>query len=200
MAQAVLSPINKNIEVGKVKEANGDDIEHALASAHDAFEAWSKTTVQHRASLLEAVADMLEKHRNELMYLAMLEAGKTLSDAIGEVREAVDFCRYYAKLGCKQLSEPTEFSGYTGETNKLQLHARGIIVCISPWNFPLAIFIGQITAALVTGNTIIAKPAEQTPLIAGLAIRLLHAAGIPGEVLHLLPGKGEVVGHALVSG
>jgi RHH-type proline utilization regulon transcriptional repressor/proline dehydrogenase/delta 1-pyrroline-5-carboxylate dehydrogenase len=128
-----------------------------------------------------------------------LEAGKTWSDAISEVREAIDFCRYYATQATKLLSEPIALRGYTGETNVLSLHPRGTILCISPWNFPLAIFTGQIVAALVTGNCVIAKPAEQTPLIAFHAIQWMREAGFPIGVIQLLPGSGATVGAALVA-
>ena len=128
-----------------------------------------------------------------------MEAGKTWSDAIGEVREAVDFCRYYAAQATKLLSQPTHLRGYTGETNTLTLHPRGTILCISPWNFPLAIFTGQIVAALITGNCVIAKPAEQTPLIAFHAIQWMREAGFPAGVIQLVTGSGSKVGAALVA-
>ncbi len=155
--------------------------------------------MSRRAACLKQAADLFEKHHDEFITLAVREAGKTLADAISEVREAVDFCRYYAMLAVKQMSKPQVLKGYTGEYNHLELHGRGVTVCISPWNFPLAIFTGQVAAALVTGNPVIAKPAEQTPLIAGLAVRLFHAAGIPGDVLQLLPGPGGVVGAKLTA-
>lgn len=130
--------------------------------------------------------------------MACLEAGKTLNDAVAEVREAVDFCRYYAREA-ERIMQPISFHGYTGETNVLSLSGRGTILCISPWNFPLAIFTGQVAAALVTGNCVIAKPAEQTPLIAQFAVQLMIKAGFPNAVVQLLAGPGEVVGAALVS-
>src|SRR5262249_52944178 len=127
------------------------------------------------------------------------EAGKTLPDAVAEVREAIDFLRYYATRARTDFAQPESLPGPTGERNQLALHGRGVFVCISPWNFPLAIFTGQVAAALAAGNGVVAKPAEQTPLIAMAAVRLLHQAGAPGDVLHLLPGDGEKVGAPLVA-
>ena len=140
----------------------------------------------------------MEAHRPELMALAVREAGKTIADALGEVREAVDFCRYYAARARADFTQPNRLNGPTGETNDVSLHGRGVFVCISPWNFPLAIFTGQVTAALAAGNAVIAKPAEQTPLIAAHAVRLLHQAGVPAGALNLLPGRGSVIGQTLV--
>lgn len=197
-ATDVFSPTDQQLKIGKVHEAGSEDIEHALTAANKANVSWDALPATKRAEYLENTADLLEKHRDELMALAILEAGKTLPDAISELREAVDFCRYYAVQAREHFAEPLVMPGYTGESNQVSLHGRGTMVCISPWNFPLAIFIGQITACLAAGNTVIAKPAEQTPLIAGLAVRLLHAAGIPGDVLHLLPGRGDIIGKALV--
>ena len=141
----------------------------------------------------------MEEHTVEALVLASLEAGKTLSDGIAEVREAVDFCRYYAVEAKKLMGQPMSLKGYTGETNELSLHPRGTLVCISPWNFPLAIFTGQVVASLVTGNCVIAKPAEQTTLIAAFAVKLMHEAGFPKDVIQLLPGRGETIGAALVN-
>ncbi|HEX3918393.1 MAG TPA: L-glutamate gamma-semialdehyde dehydrogenase, partial [Caulobacteraceae bacterium] len=134
-----------------------------------------------------------------LMAIAVREAGKTLPDAVAEVREAADFCRYYAALAERQFGAPETLRGPVGETNQLSLHGRGVFACISPWNFPLAIFTGQIAAALAAGNAVLAKPAEQTPLIAAAAVRLFHAAGLDPNLLHLLPGDGATVGQALVA-
>ena len=145
------------------------------------------------------MADALEQHRDRLIALAVREAGKTGTDAVSEVREAADFCRYYALLAGRQFAGSTILKGPVGETNALELHGRGVFACISPWNFPLAIFTGQIAAALAAGNAVVAKPAEQTPLIAAEAVRLFHAAGLPPEILHLLPGRGETVGAALAA-
>ena len=153
--------------------------------------------MEERAACLERLADLLEENRLELLRLAVQEAGKTVGDAVAEVREAVDFCRYYANQARTSLA-PEILPGPTGERNELRLVGRGVFACISPWNFPLAIFLGQITAALVTGNAVVAKPAPQTPLIAHLAIQLAHKAGIPADVLHFLPG-GVEVGDAIIS-
>ena len=150
-----------------------------------------------RAAILRAMADALEQNRARLCALCVREAGKTWGDAIGEVREAADFCRYYALLAEQHFGQAESLKGPAGETNALELHGRGVFACISPWNFPLAIFTGQIAAALAAGNAVVAKPAEQTPLIAAEAVRLFYQAGLPSEVLHLLPGKGETVGAAL---
>lgn len=197
--RTVYDPSNNQHIIGEVCDASEQQVAQVLDSAHKAYKTWDATPVDERAASLEKAADLFEKHQYDLIALAIREAGKTIEDAVSEVREAVDFCRYYAELARKQIATPLELSGYTGETNQLQLSGKGVFVCISPWNFPLAIFTGQVAAALVTGNTVIAKPAEQTPLIAALAVRLMHAAGVPGDVLQLLPGNGETVGAQLVS-
>ncbi|MGD8572633.1 MAG: L-glutamate gamma-semialdehyde dehydrogenase, partial [Gammaproteobacteria bacterium] len=148
---------------------------------------------------LDRAADLLEQQRAKFISLIIREGGRCIPDALSEVREAVDFCRYYAHLARVQITRPQELPGPTGESNVLTLHGRGVFVCISPWNFPLAIFCGQVAAALVTGNSVIAKPASQTPLVAMEAVQLLHKAGVPGNVLQLLPGSGTVVGNRLVT-
>src|SRR5262249_35730132 len=140
---------------------------------------------------------LLDARGARLIALMQTEGGKTLDDAVAEVREAIDFCRYYA-LEARRSLAPQPLPGPTGEANELRARGRGAFVCISPWNFPLSIFMGQVTAALVAGNTVVAKPAEQTPLIAAAAVRILHEAGIPPEALHLVPGDGKV-GAALVA-
>jgi RHH-type transcriptional regulator, proline utilization regulon repressor / proline dehydrogenase / delta 1-pyrroline-5-carboxylate dehydrogenase len=152
-----------------------------------------------RAAILERAADALEANRVELLALLAREAGKALPDGLGEVREAADFCRYYAMLARRHFAQPEELTGPTGESNRLQLTGRGTFVCVSPWNFPLAIFVGQVAAAFAAGNAVVAKPAEQTPLVAYRAVKILHAAGVPVEALHLVPGDGATVGAALVS-
>jgi RHH-type transcriptional regulator, proline utilization regulon repressor / proline dehydrogenase / delta 1-pyrroline-5-carboxylate dehydrogenase len=194
----IKSPANTTRIVGQVSEADISDVEYALSQADQATSHWANKSVEDRAACLELTADLLEAEAPRLLTLLALEAGKTLNDGISEIREAVDFCRYYAERA-KQDLKPLLMQGPTGEKNELSLHARGIIICISPWNFPLAIFMGQIVAALVTGNVVIAKPAEQTPLIATEAVKLLHKAGIPTDVLQLLPGRGEIVGAGLVA-
>jgi RHH-type proline utilization regulon transcriptional repressor/proline dehydrogenase/delta 1-pyrroline-5-carboxylate dehydrogenase len=194
-SRAVASPIDAQ-RVGDVLEANVGDAEAAMAAAATGFSAWAATPVEIRAARLDAVADAIERSRPRMLALLQAEAGKTLDDAVAEVREAVDFCRYYAAEARKSLV-PEPMPGPTGESNTLQHRGRGVFVCISPWNFPLAIFTGQIAAALVAGNAVVAKPAEQTPLIAAETVRLMHAAGIPASALQLVPGGGDV-GAALV--
>ena len=196
---SVMSPQQAEQCIGLVKESTVDDVEWALKCAVDAFDAWSNTPVESRAACLERFACLLEENMTTLLAMACMEAGKTWADAIGEVREAIDFCRYYAAQAEKIMSNPVMLHGYTGETNALTLHARGVVLCISPWNFPLAIFTGQAVAALVTGNCVIAKPAEQTPLIAHFAVELMLKAGIPAGAMQLLPGPGNTIGAALVA-
>jgi RHH-type transcriptional regulator, proline utilization regulon repressor / proline dehydrogenase / delta 1-pyrroline-5-carboxylate dehydrogenase len=183
---------------GTVEEATAEHTDIAMDAAQAAFSAWNKTSVEKRAQVLEAIADSIEERRDELLALCMREAGKNLPDAIAEVREAADFCRYYAARASELMGNMKLFAGPTGERNTMQLSGRGVFVCISPWNFPLAIFVGQIVAALVTGNCVVAKPADQTPLVAALATRLMHEAGVPKGVLQLVPGAGREVGEALV--
>ena len=195
----VLAPADNQCVVGKLSFADAAQVEHALETAHRAQPAWDRVKVELRADALERAADLLELHRGELIALLTLEAGKTLGDGIGEVREAADFCRYYAAIARKEFATPTTLTGPTGESNELFLHGRGVFVCVSPWNFPLAIYLGQIAAALVTGNTVIAKPAEQTSLVAFRATQLMFDAGIPREVLQFLPGVGGTVGAKLCS-
>ena len=194
----VTDPADRRRIVGEVTEANDATTDRAIAIAHDKAKAWDSTPADERAGCLERAADLIEQERAALMALCVREAGKTIPDALAEVREAADFCRYYAHRARVDFAEPRRMPGPTGERNELRLAGRGTFGCISPWNFPLAIFTGQVTAALAAGNTVIAKPAEQTPLIAAAAVRLLHRAGVPGEVLHLLPGDG-VVGARLVN-
>lgn len=195
--EPVYSPSDVNCMVGYVYEATTENVQSALQVASSAAEAWANQSVEERAACLERTADLLEKNMPRLISLLTREGGKQIVDCVSEIREAVDFCRYYAVRARNDL-QPHVLTGPTGEFNQLSLHPRGTIVCISPWNFPLAIFMGQVVAALVCGNTVIAKPAEQTPLIAAEAVRLMHQAGIPKEVLQLLPGRGEIVGAALV--
>lgn len=171
--------------IGSTVAADKSLVGTAIEAAHEAFESWSQRPAVERAAALENAANLLEQRAGTFHYLAVKEAGKTWSDAVDEVREAIDFCRYYAA----QAKAPT-----MGDRTAL-----GVTICISPWNFPLAIFLGQITAALAAGNTVVAKPAEQTPLIAAEAIRLLHDAGIDAAAVNLVPGDGAHVGEALVS-
>jgi RHH-type transcriptional regulator, proline utilization regulon repressor / proline dehydrogenase / delta 1-pyrroline-5-carboxylate dehydrogenase len=169
-----------------------DAVDHALAG----FPGWSMRGIEERAACLDRLAALLEEHRDALMAIAVQEAKKTIPDALGEVREAVDFCRYYAAQARKGL-RPIELPGPTGERNVLRMEGRGVWVCIAPWNFPLAIFLGQVTAALVTGNTVVAKPAPQTPEIARFAVELAHRAGVPKDALVFTPG-GPETGQALM--
>lgn len=195
----IRNPADQNDGVGRVWSAGVRQVEAAFEAAQEAFPVWSGTPAALRAEHLERFADLLEENRAELMALCVREAGKTIPDALGEVREAVDFCRYYAARGRIDFSEEGQIlPGPTGESNGLTLHGRGIFVCISPWNFPLAIFIGQVSAALMAGNTVISKPAEQTPLVAMRAVELMHEAGILRGAVNLLPGDGKI-GAALVS-
>ena len=169
----------------------------AITRAQAAFPAWSARSVGERAAILDRLADLLEQHRDALMAICVQEAGKTIPDAIGEVREAADFCRYYAQQA-RPIMQPHELPGPTGERNVLRLEARGVWATIAPWNFPLAIFLGQCAAALVAGNTVVAKPAPQTPRIAARAVELAHQAGVPADALILAP-SGPEVGAALVA-
>lgn len=182
----VCSPVDRRRIVGTVSEAGEDDLRDAVARAVAIAPEWSARPVAERAAVLLRAADLMEERMVSLMTLCVCEAGKTLADAVSEVREAVDFLRYYA-AEARRLADDHAISG------------RGVFLCISPWNFPLAIFTGQVSAALITGNAVIAKPAEQTPLVAFQAVRLLHEAGVPVDALALLPGRGETVGAALVS-
>ncbi|UYM18843.1 bifunctional proline dehydrogenase/L-glutamate gamma-semialdehyde dehydrogenase PutA [Endozoicomonas euniceicola] len=195
----ILSPYRRQETVGTMNGAGNAEVEMALDKATHAFNRWNRTDVSQRSACLERLADLLETHRDELVALCHREAGKTIHDAIDEIREAVDFCRYYAVQAREKFGAPMVMTGPTGESNELYLSGRGVFVCISPWNFPLAIFLGQITAALSAGNVVIAKPAEQTGLIAARATELMLEAGIPDDVIHLLPGDGATVGGRLVA-
>jgi len=197
--RSVSTPQKPSRTIGRVIDASQADIDWALEQADAAFPTWSSTPVHTRALCLEQYAELLEKNRPELLAMLCLEAGKTWNDGVAEVREAIDFCRYYAQQARKLMTAPISLTGYTGEVNELSLHGRGTILCISPWNFPLAIFTGQVVAALVCGNCVIAKPAEQTPLIAAFAVNLMREAGIPDAVIQLLPGSGELIGASLVA-
>jgi len=192
----VTSPIDGS-PVGIVREGDETIVRAALAAAAAGFPAWAATPVEDRAAALERAADRLELNRGRLLALLQNEGGKTLDDALAELREAVDYCRYYAAQARTALA-PQPMPGPTGESNELRYRGRGVFVCISPWNFPLAIFLGQVSAALAAGNAVVAKPAEQTPLIAALAVALLHEAGVPASALHLVPGDGGV-GASLVA-
>ena len=194
----VRNPADRNDHVGSAHVATPADIDAAIRAAATAQPDWNRAGAIARAGVLVALSDRIEHERELFVSLLVREAGKTIADAVSEVREAVDYCRYYAELAVEQFATPTRLPGPTGESNELSLHGRGVFACISPWNFPLAIFLGQITAALAAGNAVVAKPAPQTPLIGAQLIELARAAGVPDGVLQYLPGDGAV-GAALVS-
>lgn len=187
----VYAPADLGDCIGQVRCATLSDIQRAVTRAKEAQAAWGAVTVQTRAACLDRAAEHLQEHSDHLIALISREGGRTLPDAMNEVREAIDFCRYYAAQAREHFTQPRVLAGVTGECNLLTMHGRGLFLCISPWNFPLAIFIGQITAALVTGNAVIAKPAEQTPLTAAAAVDILHQSGIPPDILQLLPGNAQ---------
>ena len=193
----VSNPADRRETVGQWQAADSATVELALRNAVQAQFGWNQTPAAARAAILERGADLLEQRMPQFIALCTKEAGKTIADGVAEVREAVDFLRYYAAQARELFSAPEPLPGPTGESNTLQLSGRGVFVCISPWNFPLAIFAGQIAAALAAGNSVIAKPAEQTNLIGYAAVQLLHEAGVPAAVLQFLPGDGATVGAAL---
>lgn len=199
-----LTDLKKAIEAsrgsyGTSPQMAPDDVEIALQTATVHWRSWDLTPVADRSAILRRAADLLESRQGLFLGLLIHEGKKTLGDAIAELREAVDFCRYYAGEALKHFGDPQDLEGPTGESNQLVLRGRGVFVCISPWNFPLAIFIGPIAAALAAGNGVIAKPASQTPLIAHHALQLLREAGVPREVLHVIHGAGSVVSAPLLS-
>ena len=194
----VTAPADRRVEVGRVAEADAGLAAEAMAAAAAGFPAWNATPVPERAACLERAADLLEEHREELMALVCREGGRALPDALAEVREAADFCRYYALLA-RQTLDARELPGPTGERNILSADGRGVFACASPWNFPVAIFTGQVAAALVAGNAVVAKPAHQTPLCAMRVVELLHQAGVPADALHFLPGASGELGEALLA-
>ncbi len=188
----------ESTELRPVAESDPADIGAAVAASAASYRKWHRTPVAQRAAVLRGAADALDAALPRFCALLVQEARKTWGDAVAEVREAVDFLRYYADEA-ERVMRPVALPGPTGESNELRLVGRGPWVCISPWNFPLAIFMGQVAAALATGNTVLAKPAEQTPAVALEAVRLLHAAGVPADAVQLLHGPGETVGAALVA-
>jgi len=196
--QPVVTPHDVRGTLGTCVQSTTDDIETAITAASAAQDRWDRIGGAARAECLERAADLYEKNNARLMAVIMREGGKTLANALADLREAVDFLRYYAVQARAEFSEPRLMPGPTGETNHFSLHGRGVFACISPWNFPLAIFTGQIAGALAAGNAVLAKPAEQTPITAFLASKLLLEAGVPAEVYHLLPGDGASVGAAIV--
>lgn len=198
LGATVSNPADRREVVGRVITATPNDVAAAMQSAARAQRGWDAMPAATRAACLERAAQLMESRAFELAALIVREGGRTQGDATSEVREAIDFCRYYASQARQKFAAPISLPGPTGERNTLELHGRGVFVCISPWNFPLAIFVGQIAAALAAGNSVVAKPAEQTPIIGSVAVSILHEAGVPAEVLHFLPGAGEV-GAALVA-
>ncbi|MFS1878414.1 bifunctional proline dehydrogenase/L-glutamate gamma-semialdehyde dehydrogenase PutA [Vibrio splendidus] len=195
--EQVTAPYDRRINVGQVAFANLDHVSAAITGADAAFADWNATSVETKAAALDKLADLMEDNLAELVAICHQEAGKTIHDSVDEVREAVDFCRYYAKQA--NNLQGFELKGFDGQTRIASRQGRGVFVCISPWNFPLAIFLGQITAALVAGNTVVAKPAEQTSLIAARAVELMNEAGFPAGTIQLLPGRGAEIGSALTS-
>jgi RHH-type transcriptional regulator, proline utilization regulon repressor / proline dehydrogenase / delta 1-pyrroline-5-carboxylate dehydrogenase len=196
-ARAIVSPIDGSA-IGAIPDAEPSDLSKAMEEARAGFRAWSRQCVEDRAACLERAARLIETEAPRWLRMLQTEAGKTLEDAISEWREAIDFLRYYAAQARARFGAAELLPGPTGEDNRLLSHGHGVFVGISPWNFPLAIFLGQVGAALVSGNSVLAKPAEQTPLIAAEAVALLHRSGVPENVLHFVPGDGEV-GAALVA-
>ncbi|MGB7903713.1 MAG: bifunctional proline dehydrogenase/L-glutamate gamma-semialdehyde dehydrogenase PutA [Steroidobacteraceae bacterium] len=193
------NPANHADVVGSVTNATTDHVRKAIDIAVQAQPAWDATPAGVRGDALDKAADLFEESTAELVAMCVREAGKSVPDGIAEVREAVDFLRYYAARARHEFAGPQRLPGPTGESNELSLHGRGVFTCISPWNFPLAIFAGQVAAALAAGNAVLAKPAEQTPLVAAHAVRLMLQAGVPAAVLHFLPGDGASVGAAAVA-
>ncbi len=198
-SKPVVDPADHRRRVGSAIEATEAQCDRAMEIAASGQERWDATPAAERAACLERLADRLERQHGRFMAITTREAGKGLVDGVAEVREAADFCRYYAARARAEFAQPLTLPGPTGEHNQMELHGRGVFVCISPWNFPLAIFTGQIAAALVAGNSVVAKPAEQTPLVAFAAVQAFHEAGIPADVLQLLPGPGESVGARLLN-
>ena len=198
LSQLTLAIADDHAAADRVNDTSPDDAGRMVAIGRAGFATWSRTPAERRAAILEQAAELLELRSAHFIALLQSEGGKTLDDALSEVREAADFCRYYAAEGRKQFGEGEAMPGPTGESNVLRWRGRGVFIAISPWNFPLAIFLGQVTAALMAGNSVVAKPAEQTPLIAAEAVGLLHEAGVPASALHLAQGDGRI-GAALVA-
>jgi RHH-type transcriptional regulator, proline utilization regulon repressor / proline dehydrogenase / delta 1-pyrroline-5-carboxylate dehydrogenase len=195
----IVSPHDHSVAVGSVREVADADIVRALSLAVEGQRSWCDLKGRARATILDNAADLYEANRDLLLALLIREAGKSLDNAQADLREAVDFLRYYAVMARAEFSEAKVMPGPTGERNELTLHGRGVFACIAPWNFPLAIFTGQVAAALASGNAVLAKPAEQTPLVAHAAVKLLLEAGVPPRVLHFLPGDGARIGGKLLS-
>jgi RHH-type proline utilization regulon transcriptional repressor/proline dehydrogenase/delta 1-pyrroline-5-carboxylate dehydrogenase len=195
--QTVHSPTNLADTIGAYRATSTAEAAQALDTAHRAHRSWSSCSADHRARCLKAAANAFERAAPQLLPLLVREAGKCWPEAIAEFREAVDFCRYYAARA-QELARPHPLPGPTGESNVLTYHPRGVFYCIAPWNFPLAIFVGQVVAALAVGNTVLAKPAPQTPLVAAAAVKILIEAGIPADAVQFLPGDGIAVSRAVL--
>ncbi|MBI2717369.1 MAG: bifunctional proline dehydrogenase/L-glutamate gamma-semialdehyde dehydrogenase PutA [Rhizobiales bacterium] len=195
----ITSPHDRRHKLGSVREAGEAAVGKAMASAAAAQYDWDQQGGEARAIILERAADLYEANTEQLLALLVREAGKSLDSAVADLREAVDFLRYYGARARADFTGPLALPGPTGERNELSLHGRGVFACIAPWNFPVAIFTGQVAAALAAGNSVVAKPAEQTPLVAHAAVRLLHQAGVPPQVLHFLPGDGARIGKPLLA-
>ena len=198
-ASSSVNPADISHMVGICRLTEPAQVDQAIDLAAAAQTSWDQTPAEERAAIIERAANLFEENSAELLALCVAEAGKTIPDAISELREAVDFLRYYAQQAKDSFATPVRLPGPTGERNTLGMRGRGVFVCISPWNFPLAIFTGQVGAALAAGNTVLAKPAEQTPIIAFRAVELLLEAGVPTDVLHFLPGDGATVGGRAVA-
>ncbi len=194
-----LNPANTGEVVGICHLAKEEHVDAALELSEKGQISWDRMGADERARILNRAADLFESHHAELLSLCVSEAGKTIPDSIAELREAVDFFRYYAAQAQRHFGEPLLMPGPTGEKNTYGMRGRGIFVCISPWNFPLAIFTGQVAAALAAGNAVLAKPAAPTPLIAYRAVQLMHEAGVPPDVLHFIPGSGSLIGSRAVA-
>jgi len=190
----VTNPANRSDCVGYSRDATAAEIVAAFDAGRDAQTGWNALGGAQRADCLDRTAALVEERRDDFCELLVREAGKTLPDAVAEVRETIDFCRYYAQQAREQFAAAIRLEGPTGEANELSLQGRGVFACISPWNFPLAIFAGQVTAALAAGNSVVAKPAEPTPLIAARFVRTLHEAGVSPGALHLMPAPGRLFG------
>ncbi|MFN9358525.1 MAG: aldehyde dehydrogenase family protein, partial [Alphaproteobacteria bacterium] len=197
-ARAIMDPAMRSRQTGSCVEGSAEIAARAARIAAAAQGAWDRLGGTARAEILNRAADLFERDAARLIGLCVREAGKTVANGIADVREAVDFLRYYANLARDEVSQAKVLPGPTGERNELSLHGRGVFACISPWNFPVAIFTGQVAGALAAGTAVVAKTAEQTPLAAYVATRLLHEAGVPCDVLHFVPGDGPSVGGALV--
>ena len=195
--QPVVRPTDNTVVVGSCRKASADEVSKALELAHNAQPAWDALGGAARADILDKAADIMEARMAQLIGVIAYEAGRTLNDGVSEVREAVDFLRYYALQARKRFNDAEKVTGPLGEIAEHSLHGRGVFFCVSPWNFPLAIFVGQIAAALASGNSVIAKPADPTPIIASEGIKILHQAGVPGDVLNFVPGRGSVLGPIL---